>query len=168
MQYTFNINSKEDLKSAFEQILNNLENPVSEVNYVDLGLPSGTKWADSNAEGFFTFDEAVEKFGNALPSAIQMAELAEVCDWEYDQESKGYIVTGPNGNCIFLPVTGFMDYSDKKVYAQSYGHYWTRTPNANKNASEAYSYSLYFYSGDVYPLSYNYRAYGFAVRPVQE
>lgn len=52
MQYTFNINSKEDLKSAFEQILNNLENPVSEVNYVDLGLPSGTKWADSNAEGF--------------------------------------------------------------------------------------------------------------------
>lgn len=32
--------------------------------YVDLGLPSGTLWKNKNEEGFYTYDDAVSKFGS--------------------------------------------------------------------------------------------------------
>ena len=38
------------------------------MEYIDLGLPSGTLWADCNEEGFYYFDEAVEKYGYRLPT----------------------------------------------------------------------------------------------------
>ena len=43
--------------------------------YTDLGLPSGTKWKNFNATGFYTYDEAVSKFGNRLPTKEQWEEL---------------------------------------------------------------------------------------------
>ena len=30
--------------------------------FVDLGLPSGTLWAEKNEEGYFTYDEAMKLF----------------------------------------------------------------------------------------------------------
>ena len=144
------------------------EQPKDEMIFIDLGLPSGTKWANRNAEGFFTFEEAVEKFGNSLPSAAQMAELT-LCKWEwveYEDQPNGYKVTGPNGNSIFLPVTGWKDRDGDLSGVDYEGDYWTRTKNMNEES--AYSYGLSFGSGNVRPLYGNGRAYGFAVRPVQE
>lgn len=79
-------------------------------SYVDLGLPSGTKWKSANeignGSGFYTFDDAVSTFGSKLPTKEQFEELRTHCIWEW-QSSGGYKVTGANGNNIFLPAAGF-------------------------------------------------------------
>ncbi len=44
-----------------------------------------------------------------LPSMAEFRELYSKCRWEYTSKNgvKGIKVTGPNGNSIFLPMTGF-------------------------------------------------------------
>lgn len=41
------------------------------IEYVDLGLPSGTMWKLFIEDGYYTFDRAVEKFGSNLPTKEQ-------------------------------------------------------------------------------------------------
>ena len=142
------------------------EAPKNSEGFVDLGLPSGTLWAEENAEGFFTFDDAVAEFGDSLPSARHMAELYECCTWAWDEERKGYEVTGPNGNAIFLPAAGYRRCNSEEVSGVGCeGDYWTRCPD---KYSAAYGRYLNFYSGSVYPLSDSNRALGFSVRAVRE
>jgi len=133
-----------------------------ESDWVDLGLPSGNLWYDHNAKingkKFFTHEEAQETFGEYLPSATAMAELYENCEWEWT--GKGYKVTGPNGNYIFLPAEG-----RKGAESDSYGYYWTRCVSKTSQTSAR---SLYFDSGYVSPLSNYYRSNGFSVRPCRE
>jgi serine/threonine protein kinase len=97
-------------------------------NYVDLGLPSGTLWKDENEHGgledLFTFYEAYQRFGNQLPTETQLRELDELCRWVWT--GNGYQVVGPNGNSIFLPVTGYFE-KDRTILGRSHGNYWSRT-----------------------------------------
>ena len=79
------------------------ENNTAEAEWVDLGLPSGTQWKSVNEEGYYTYDEAMEKFGRSLPSDTLWYEL-ECCDWSWTGD--GYTVVGPNGNSLFLPAAG--------------------------------------------------------------
>lgn len=80
----------------------------NENDYVDLGLPSGTKWKKTNEKGgFYTYNQALKTFGNKLPSYEQIMELMQFCDWDW--KTNGRIIsmqgTGPNGNTIeFIPV----------------------------------------------------------------
>lgn len=76
-------------------------------NYVDLGLPSGTLWKESNEEGFFSFKDAVAKFGKSLPTKAQVLELKKKCQWT--PVENGYIVKGPNSNTIYIPAAGCID-----------------------------------------------------------
>ena len=162
------INTREDLNKAIEVLVETFEQQhgteaKDEIHYIDLGLPSGTKWADRNLEGYFTFDEACKA---GAPSAVQMAELYEECEWEWDNQKKGYTVTGPNGNSIFLPAAGYRcDNKGEPCCVGSEGDYWTKCPS---KTSASYGRYLGFYSGGVSPLNNYYRAYGFSVRPVQE
>lgn len=74
--------------------------------YVDLGLPSGTLWGANNAnEAYYTFDEAVEWFGNCLPTKDQLLELIHRCTWQWI--GNGYKVIGLSGRSIFIPDEGF-------------------------------------------------------------
>lgn len=93
-------------------------------NYIDLGLPSGTLWADTNEKGFYTFDEAVKEFGKALPSIESWEELIKHCTWTWDKERKGYVVTGKNGNRILLPFAGIRD-GVAIYFPGAYGYYWS-------------------------------------------
>ena len=36
------------------------------MEYVDLKLPSGTIWADTNEDGYYTFDGAKEKYNDSI------------------------------------------------------------------------------------------------------
>ena len=72
--------------------------------YVDLGLPSGTKWKSTNEPGFYTYDQAVSNYGNKLPVEWQFQELIDYCEWTWT--GKGYKVVGPNNKFIFFPVLG--------------------------------------------------------------
>ena len=132
-----------------------------EFTYVDLGLPSGRLWASENAEGYYTYDEAVEKFGKLLPEPDDFKELWEQCQWLWDVKKKGMQVVGPNGNSIFLPASGYRGGASGGLnYVGGYGYFWSAAAS-----SRAYAYSLGFSSGYVSPLYYGGRAYGFSVRP---
>ena len=135
-----------------------------EFEFIDLGLPSGRLWASENAEGYFTYDEAKEKFGELLPPPEAFQELYDECQWLWDVKKKGMLVIGPNKNSIFLPASGYRYYgSGGLAFMGSDGYYWSYA-----SASRAYARGLDFHSGGVYPLHYSLRSYGFSVRPSRE
>lgn len=146
------------------------ENVVFEIqsilpDYVDLGLPSGTLWKNVNEGGdnaHYTYYEAVSRFGNKLPTKQQLQELINKCTWKWTQNGvKGYKVTGPNGNSIFLPAVGYRDCEVGVRYIGTYGYYLSSTPRAYESA-----WSLYFDSSGV-DMDYGERCDGLSVRLVQ-
>lgn len=128
-------------------------------SFVDLGLPSGTKWKTQNQTGFNTYNEAVSKYGNRLPSKDQWEELEIECSWEWT--GSGYKVTGPNGNSITLPAEGDLLCGGSVCNVGSYGSYWSSTPGSSDSA-----YSLGFDLRGVY-MDYGNRCNGASVRLVQ-
>lgn len=128
--------------------------------YVDLGLSSGTFWKDKNEYGFFTYDEAVSRFGSKLPSKEKFEELMSECKWEWN--GSGYKVTGPNGNSIVLPASGYRHCDGSVDGVGSYGYYWSSTP---KGSDKAWNLGFYSVGGDV---DFNYRCGGLSVRLVQD
>ena len=135
-----------------------------DMQFLDLGLPSGKLWATENAsldgKAHFDFDEACKVFQDAMPTAEDFQELYDECDWKWDDERKGYTVTGTNSNSIFLPASGSR-HDSGLYYVGSSGYYWSRTANGTKDAR-----SLAFWSGRLYPQCFSYRYFGFAVRLV--
>ena len=57
--------------------------PEVPAGFVDLGLPSGLLWAEKQEEGYYTHEEAVKKYGEALPQPEEFVELWRVCKWGY-------------------------------------------------------------------------------------
>lgn len=122
--------------------------------YVDLGLPSGLKWAtcnvgastpgglgtDHSANGY---DAAREQWGGSwrLPTKAECEELLWNCDWQWIKDF-GYKVTGPNGKYIYLPATRYRRLGIA-------GDYLTSTPS-----DHMYYYTLYFTEDDHHMNSY--------------
>lgn len=138
---------------------------VSAQKYVDLGLPSGTKWKTTNEtnpndkNNFYTYDEAVSKFGKSLPTKAQLDELQLYCEWIW--EGRGYKVVGPNGNFIYLPAAGNRDCLGSVFNVDSIGCYWSSTLDGSEKAC-----CILLYSRDVFK-SIKERYYGFSVRLIQ-
>ena len=130
-----------------------------EAKYVDLGLPSGTLWKNKNEEELYTYDQAVSKFGRALPTSEQLEELKNLCQWTWT--GNGYCVVGPNGNFIRLPAAGYRTCGGFDRYGGSSGYYWSSTPNGLNRG-----YTLGFDKGRVGMYGYD-RCYGMPVRLVQ-
>ena len=112
------------------------------------------------------YDAATANWGGSwrMPTLTEMKELLNNCSWTWTTQNgvKGYKVTGPNGNSIFLPAAGFRD--GMSLYsAGSYGDYWSATPYSDSD----YAYDLSFGS-DYYGWYGAYRYYGHTVRPVSE
>ncbi len=133
--------------------------------YVDLGLPSGTKWATCNLgaakasdygnyyafgalkpeaptpfdgqsmvkpiNGNSKYDAALTEWGEGwqIPTKAQIEEINSKCKWAWRPMNgiKGYRVTGPNGNSIFLPAAGVY-YGEYLNFGGHVGNYWTATP----------------------------------------
>lgn len=113
------------------------------------------------------YDVAHVKWGGSwrMPTKDEIRELVNKCSWKWTTYNgvKGQLVTGLNGNSIFLPAAGYR-YGTDFYNRGSGGYYWSAT------LSENYSYnafSLFFYSGYSYWDDYS-RHYGFTVRPVTE
>lgn len=108
--------------------------------YVDLGLPSGTLWKTTNESGgFYSYQQAVNKYGENLPAMWQWEELDQQCKWIWT--GNGYTVEGPNGNTIFLPVTGCRTPQGHIKGMSERGFYWGYTPEGMKEVIE------FFFSG---------------------
>lgn len=118
---------------------------ISNLQYVDLGLPSGTLWSEDlssyqlygieleyyNANWEYTWgitgcyqSQYYYIWKDLLPSKDQAYELIGNCQWEYViyMDQGGFEGTGPNGNKIFL---GCEDQTTGHVNKnQFYGYYW--------------------------------------------
>ena len=98
-----------------------------------------------------------------LPTIEEWQELINQCDWKWTQQKghNGYQVTGPNGNCIFLPATGMR--SEKSLYFQnSYGYYWSSSPY---KIDTQYAYNITFDNNNT-RINQEYRFHGNCIRPV--
>ncbi|MBO5974468.1 MAG: hypothetical protein J6P95_01920, partial [Paludibacteraceae bacterium] len=94
-----------------------------------------------------------------MPTKAEQDELREKCKWTWT--GRGYTVTGPNGNSIFLPAAGYRSNSDL-YYAGSNGCYWSSSLNTS---SSDYAYGLSFGSDGV-GWDYGDRFCGLSVRGV--
>ena len=143
---------------------------------VDLGLPSGVKWANMNVGAdapedygiFYAWGEVTPKesytqanylynnqnlgealniagsdndaahvnLGNAwcMPTKDDWVELNSECSWHWESQNNvnGFKITGPNGNSIFLPSSGYMSGAslDNSVNG---GSYWSSLQNGNRS-----------------------------------
>lgn len=131
------------------------------VDYVDLGLPSGTIWYTSNETGFYTYEEAVSQFGTRLPTKEQWEELKAECQWHWT--GSGYKITGNNGNTMTLPAMGGRTINDNVVDVGFRGYYCSSTPNGSEKM-----WSFKFDSNDVYMSGEGRRRLGRSVRLVQD
>ncbi len=92
------------------------------------------------------------------PSSSQFKELRDLCNWEQEEVHgvQGYRVTGPNGNSIFLPVTGWR-IDDMLLDG---GSYWARNAKADDDGGACQL------AWDECGWEYGGRCNGQCVRPV--
>ena len=128
--------------------------------YVDLGLPSGTLWKRQNESGRYTYEQALNRFGNKLPERHHFVELINECTWIW-MDDYGYKVVGPNGNSITLPATGYRGCNGDVEYVGTCGYYWSSTPYDSD-----YAWDLFFVSFEVY-TNYSCSCFRSSVRLVQ-
>lgn len=142
---------------------------------VDLGLPSGKRWANMNIGAdnpeesglYLDFKDANAlefEDGWSVPSKDDFIELCDNCESEWTTQNgvKGRIFKSKiNGNAIFFPAAGHFNGTTLYDRGEDCGC-WSSTLYA-----EARGYDLYFDASGVNPQNYNGRFYGFTVRAVQ-
>ncbi len=110
-------------------------------------------------------DAATANWGGAwrMPTKAEQDELRDHCIWTRTTQKgvKGYKVTGPNRNSIFLPAVGYM-IGGSLCDAGSDGYYWSGSLDTDFPLN---AYSLLFYSDYVVQFRDD-RYYGYSVRPV--
>ena len=145
------------------------------------GDPTGVKRSENvndypkvNSISGTIYDVAKVKWGGKWRIATQseFQELISACVWVWEERSGkyGYKVTGPSGNSIFLPATGYR--RGLSYYSSGKGYYWTGTMRSN---TSPYPYVLNFdqvHKGlnteTVSGLAYPFKDFGCAIRPVRD
>lgn len=120
----------------------------------------------SNISQNSTYDIAFKRDNTmCIPTNEQWQELVNQCTWVEKTENnmKGYRVTGPNGNSIFLPYSG-CSYDGKNYGVGSYCYYWTAN-NVSSDISKAQA--AYLKSGAKTTISNLNRRTGVAIRAVE-
>ena len=128
-------------------------------------------FADDKTELDITDDAAAANWGGGarMPSMEQIKELLDECSWQWTcrdvgegESVTGQLVTGPNGNSIFLPAAGYR--WNGSLYGAGYcGYYWSRTLGAYYDDC---AYFLIFGDGGA-GWDYYYRYYGRTVHAVR-
>ena len=114
------------------------------------------------------YDVARVKWGGSwrMPTLDEIRELVENCSWKWTTYNgvKGRLVTGPNGNSIFLPAAGGRFVTNVGGVGDC-GDYWSATQYESDSQR---AFLLNFHSDGYLWYSYTYRDYGFTVRPVSD
>ena len=145
-----------------------------EVSVKDNYNAENSTWYMKQHEGNLTGteDAATANWGEGvrMPTLSEMSELEEQCTWiwqtKYNGTSvNGYLVTGSNGQSIFLPAAGSYGTIEGNVLYDDglVGSYWTSSPDSSY---DGISYMMYFKEN--YHSTYNYfnRKIGLPVRAV--
>lgn len=133
--------------------------------YVDLGLPSGVKWATCNIGASkpsdkgkayhngrdIDIDAAIADWGGTwrIPTKDEMEELVKLCRWSviFIDGQPVYSATGPNGNSIIFSAVNpvvHMTNTNETIKIRSTGFYWCSEP---WNQDGRYAYVLGFMDG---------------------
>jgi len=98
-----------------------------------------------------------------MPTKDDFQELVYKCEYKEDTQNgvKGYRFTGPNGNYIFLPYTGYY-WDTENSDAGTEGSYWSATQTTSVNKAHEMSFN----SGRMLWDCYINRFAGLSVRPV--
>ena len=112
-------------------------------------------------------DAAYLNWGSSwrMPTKEQQDELVKKCTWQWTTRNgvNGSLVTGPNGNTLFLPANGYR-YKNSLYSAGSRGYYWSRTLDSN---NPSFAFFMTFNSESGSWLNNNYRYWGRCVRAVR-
>ena len=122
-------------------------------------------FADYKSELDDEDDAAYVNWGSdwRIPSKEQFYELRDNCTWQWTQLNgvDGQLVTGPNGNTMFLPAAGCL-LNDTSGFVWQ-GMYWAHSCDSYNVAGSIY---LEFDSGSIGIMSGN-RSFGQSVRAVR-
>lgn len=138
-----------------------------EMEFVDLGLPSGTLWAsdyvkDGDDVLFLPYPEAV-KYN--IPTEEQVDELREYCkiseQRDADDDPIIYTILGPNGNTITFRGSGYKRFDDLRNVHLPF--FW----QVNKSDNPKEILVPYFYSSGVLGADRLFPGYGLPIRLVQ-
>lgn len=117
------------------------------------------------------YDVVRTKWGGTwrMPTKEELEELCLKCTWEMTEINgvKGKLVTGPNGNSIFLPCTEIYRGTQIVNGADGLGAYLS----ASIGSFQSYAYCILFVWSDIasgYMGRDASRADGMAIRPVKE
>lgn len=120
-------------------------------------------------------DTARENWGGKwrMPTEAEIEELCKKCTWIWTTKNdhKGYLVTGKNGNSIFLPAAGWR-FGSVFGSVGIDGSYWSSTLSSSVSKSANLFFSSRALGTDGNFRSYapgtsvSYRSYGHSVRPV--
>lgn len=144
--------------------------------YVDLGLPSGLKWAKMNIGASVETD-----YGNyyqhslyivrtewgsswSMPTKAQFEELIANTTYEYMSINgvNGAKFTAQNGNYVFFPAAGILVDNTDPYHVGTLGNYWTSTYSEPLNV-----YYLSFYNNTPPSLEdFGIETDGVPIRPV--
>lgn len=123
-------------------------------------------YIDSEDNLTSSYDAATANWGEEwrMPTESEIQELVEdgIWNWQYFNGVKGYKVTGPSGNSIFLPPAGYRGFGWSENVGE-FGYYWGAT------ASEAwgdYTAERLIFSEGTYWSGSDLRHYAKTVRPV--
>ena len=99
-----------------------------------------------------------------MPTKKEITELTYNCKRKYTSVNgvPGFVLTGPNGNSIFLPLSGYK-YEGELCYKNKVGCFWGSTVDSSCDRAD----HLYCSEGSFLGL-YNMRYYGYNVRAVCE
>ena len=117
----------------------------------------------SDISGNTRYDAATANWGGGwrMPTKEEFEELLDKCNWQWTSQGgrKGYKVTGPNGNSIFLPAAGWR--LRTSLISGDGGYYWS----SMLDGSYTVPYRLHFRSDSHY-VEHGYRDGEHSVRPV--
>ena len=131
-------------------------------------LPKMRKYGtvDNKSDLDFQDDAAYVNWGCewCMPSLEQIKELKEQCKWEWTnyKGKNGCIITGSNGNTLFLPAAGYRS-GTSLIDVGKTGGYWQRSRHSSFSSN---AYFLRFRSG-CFECDGDFRFYGSSVRPVR-
>ena len=146
--YTFTVSANVALVAKFESFVEFVDGH----GCVDLGLPSGLKWATCNVGATSPEESGVYRIWSAttydwgnnwrMPTQAELEELINNCTWSWIMQNgvNGVEFTGNNGNRIFLPAAGYGSGSTLYEFGSA-GFYWSST---------------YYNSLNSYPLLFNH------------